>query len=138
MSKNHRKKCITCDIKRNSKKQIRASLVKLARELSPYYVKLKKSVTRRKCNRFSFSCHLINKLRIPCGDYNMSPLRRFFYFFNRPFNLVNFSPVRGRPSPPLNSVNRPKLSKFFRKFLIIFYFLNIFFFQKYFFIIFNL
>src|SRR3989344_1451268 len=103
MSKNHRKQGIACDIKWNSEKHIRTSLIKLTRKLAIYNIELKKCVTRRKSYRLAFSCHLINKLRIPCRNYNMTPLRSFFDFFNCPLNLINFSAITCGPSSPLYS-----------------------------------
>ncbi len=106
----HREKCIGSDIKRNSQKYIRASLVELAGQLAIRDIKLKHRVARGQG-------HLVHVGDVP-GTYQVSSAVGLgLDLVDQVFDLVDLPAFSVRPMSPLIAIDRSQIAVFIRPFV---------------------
>src|SRR5665213_1519329 len=103
LRKQVREQSIRGDVKWHAQKQVRASLIQLARQAFVRHVKLEKRVTRQERHAAEFP-------DVPGADDNPPRLGVSAQTLDRLSDLVDRAPIRGKPGAPLLAVHRPKFT----------------------------
>src|SRR4026208_1700500 len=89
----HCQQSVRSNIERNSQKNIRTSLVKLATQSSICYIKLEQGMTRHQS-------HFREISNIPCTDDQPPAIRVLFNLSDQIFYLVYYYSILSFPTPP--------------------------------------
>jgi hypothetical protein len=110
LSDHVRQQSVAGDVKRHAEEHVRASLVQLARQLVVRHVELEQHVTWRQG-------HVRNLLHVPRRDDQSPRIRVTHDGVDDAGQLIDRFTGRCRPRPPLNAVNRTKVTVFVRPFV---------------------